>query len=57
MLSLANFLVEGKTRTIQFAKNGDRKNPPSESVHIVKCRKEQVGVAFPSTMPRQKQQV
>ncbi|MEG4197903.1 bifunctional serine/threonine-protein kinase/ABC transporter substrate-binding protein [Microcoleus sp. Pol12A5] len=45
-LSLANFIVEGGTGTIQFGKNGDRKNPPSELVHIVKCRKEQFGVAF-----------
>ncbi|MEG4125020.1 bifunctional serine/threonine-protein kinase/ABC transporter substrate-binding protein [Microcoleus sp. Pol14D5] len=45
-LSLPNFIVEGGTGTIQFGKNGDRKNPPSELVHIVKCRKEQFGVAF-----------
>jgi ABC-type branched-subunit amino acid transport system substrate-binding protein len=45
-LSLPNFIVEGGTGTIQFDAKGDRKNPPSELVHIVKCRKEQFGVAF-----------
>ncbi|MEG4104652.1 bifunctional serine/threonine-protein kinase/ABC transporter substrate-binding protein [Microcoleus sp. S13_C5] len=45
-LSLPNFIVEGGTGTIQFGENGDRKNPPSQLVHIVKCRKEQFGVAF-----------
>ncbi|MEG4579535.1 bifunctional serine/threonine-protein kinase/ABC transporter substrate-binding protein [Microcoleus sp. MON1_C5] len=45
-LSLPNFIVEGGTGTIQFDAKGDRKNSPSELVHIVKCRKEQFGVAF-----------
>ncbi|WP_333191515.1 bifunctional serine/threonine-protein kinase/ABC transporter substrate-binding protein [Microcoleus sp. Pol7_A1] len=45
-LSNQNFIASGGTGTIQFGKNGDRKNPPSELVHIVKCRKEEFGVAF-----------
>lgn len=45
-LSLPNFMVEGGTGTIQFGTDGDRKNPPSELVHIVKCEKEQFGVTF-----------
>ncbi|MEG3839952.1 bifunctional serine/threonine-protein kinase/ABC transporter substrate-binding protein [Microcoleus sp. herbarium14] len=45
-LSLPNFRVEGGTGTIQFGTDGDRKNPPSELVHIVKCQKEQFGVVF-----------
>ena len=41
-----NFSAKGATGTIEFDAKGDRKNPPSELVHIVKCRKEQFGVAF-----------
>jgi eukaryotic-like serine/threonine-protein kinase len=32
--------------TIQFGTDGDRKNPPSELVHIVKCQKEEFGITF-----------
>ena len=46
MLSDQNFIASGGTGTIQFGTQGDRKNPPSELVHIVKCRKEQFGVVF-----------
>ncbi|MEG4799038.1 bifunctional serine/threonine-protein kinase/ABC transporter substrate-binding protein [Microcoleus sp. ARI1-B5] len=48
MLSSPDFSAEGATGTIQFNSptNGDRKNPPSELVHIVKCPKEQFGLAF-----------
>ncbi len=47
-LSGPNFSAEGATGTIQFNSphNGDRKNPPSELVHIVECRKERFGLAF-----------
>jgi eukaryotic-like serine/threonine-protein kinase len=45
-LSLPNFIVQGGTGTIQFDAKGDRKNPPSELVHIVKCQQEQFGVTF-----------
>ncbi len=45
-ISMPNFTVEGGTGTIQFGTDGDRKNPPSELVHIVKCPKEQFGVVF-----------
>ncbi len=45
-ISMPNFTVEGGTGTIQFGTDGDRQNPPSELVHIVKCQKEQFGVVF-----------
>jgi len=45
-LSNHNFIAEGGTGTIQFGTQGDRKNPRSELVHIVKCPKEQFGVVF-----------
>jgi eukaryotic-like serine/threonine-protein kinase len=45
-ISMPNFTVEGGTGTIQFGTDGDRKNPPSELVHIVKCQKEQFGLTF-----------
>jgi ABC-type branched-subunit amino acid transport system substrate-binding protein/tRNA A-37 threonylcarbamoyl transferase component Bud32 len=41
-----NFKASGGTGTIEFGTNGSRQNPPSELVHIVKCRKEQFEVAF-----------
>ncbi|WP_293132671.1 bifunctional serine/threonine-protein kinase/ABC transporter substrate-binding protein [Microcoleus sp. bin38.metabat.b11b12b14.051] len=48
MLANPKFSAYGATGTIQFEspKNGDRKNPPSDLVHIVKCPKEQFGLAF-----------
>ena len=48
MLANPNFSAEGATGTIQFEspKNGNRKNPPSDLVHIVECPKEQFGRAF-----------
>ncbi|MEG3846887.1 bifunctional serine/threonine-protein kinase/ABC transporter substrate-binding protein [Microcoleus sp. herbarium19] len=46
MLSNQNFMASGGTGTIQFGTDGSRKNPPTELVHIVKCRKEQFGLAF-----------
>ncbi|XZN90130.1 MAG: protein kinase domain-containing protein [Microcoleus sp.] len=48
MLSYPDFRAEGATGTIQFNSptNGDRKNPPSDLVHIVECSKEQFGLAF-----------
>ncbi len=48
MLSSPNFTAYGATGTIQFdsPKNGDRKNPTSDLVHIVKCEKEQFGLTF-----------
>ncbi|MEG4455114.1 bifunctional serine/threonine-protein kinase/ABC transporter substrate-binding protein [Microcoleus sp. N9_A1] len=45
-LSNRNFSVEGGTGTIQFGEDGDRQNPLSELVHIVKCPKQQFGLAF-----------
>jgi len=47
-LSSPNFSAYGATGTIQFnsPENGDRKNPPSDLVHIVECPKEQFGLAF-----------
>ncbi|MEG4419042.1 bifunctional serine/threonine-protein kinase/ABC transporter substrate-binding protein [Microcoleus sp. LAD1_D5] len=47
-LSSPDFRAWGATGTIQFnsPENGDRKNHPSELVHIVECRKEQFGLAF-----------
>lgn len=47
-LSSPDFIAYGATETIQFNSptNGDRKNPPSDLVHIVKCRKEQFGLTF-----------
>jgi ABC-type branched-subunit amino acid transport system substrate-binding protein/serine/threonine protein kinase len=47
-LSSPNFSADGATGTIQFdsPKNGDRKNPTSDLVHIVKCPKEQFGLTF-----------
>jgi ABC-type branched-subunit amino acid transport system substrate-binding protein len=41
-----NFSATGATGTIEFDANGDRQNFRPELVHIVKCRKEQFGVAF-----------
>lgn len=48
MLSSPDFSAEGATGIIQFNSptNGDRKNPPSDLVHIVECPKEQFGLAF-----------
>jgi len=46
MLANPSFIAEGATGTIQFEANGNRKNPPKELVHIVKCQKEQFGVTF-----------
>jgi eukaryotic-like serine/threonine-protein kinase len=48
MLASPNFSADGATGTIQFEspKNGNRKNPPSDLVHIVQCPKEQFGLAF-----------
>jgi ABC-type branched-subunit amino acid transport system substrate-binding protein/tRNA A-37 threonylcarbamoyl transferase component Bud32 len=48
MLASPNFSAEGATGIIQFNSpiNGDRKNPPSDLVHIVECPKEQFGLAF-----------
>ncbi|MEG3840314.1 bifunctional serine/threonine-protein kinase/ABC transporter substrate-binding protein [Microcoleus sp. herbarium14] len=47
-ISDPNFRADGATGTIEFnsPNNGDRKNPPSELVHIVKCQKEPFGLAF-----------
>jgi ABC-type branched-subunit amino acid transport system substrate-binding protein/tRNA A-37 threonylcarbamoyl transferase component Bud32 len=47
-LSSPDFSAWGATGTIQFnsPKNGDRKNAPSDLVHIVECPKEQFGLAF-----------
>ena len=47
-ISDPNFTAYGATGTIQFnsPNNGDRKNPPSELVHIVQCQKEPFGLAF-----------
>jgi eukaryotic-like serine/threonine-protein kinase len=47
-LSRSDFIADGATGTIQFnsPKNGDRKNPTSDLVHIVKCPKEQFGLTF-----------
>ncbi|MEG4350006.1 bifunctional serine/threonine-protein kinase/ABC transporter substrate-binding protein [Microcoleus sp. LAD1_D5] len=47
-ISEPNFRAYGATGTIQFESpnNGDRKNPPSDLVHIVECPKEQFGLAF-----------
>ncbi|MCC3413237.1 bifunctional serine/threonine-protein kinase/ABC transporter substrate-binding protein [Microcoleus sp. PH2017_02_FOX_O_A] len=48
MLADPKFSADGATGTIQFEspKNGNRKNPPSDLVHIVQCPKEQFGLAF-----------
>ncbi|WP_333276586.1 bifunctional serine/threonine-protein kinase/ABC transporter substrate-binding protein [Microcoleus sp. N9_B1] len=48
MLSSPDFSAEGATGTIEFNSqtNGDRKNPPSDLVHIVECPKERFGLAF-----------
>ena len=47
-ISSPDFSAEGATGTILFNSptNGDRKNPPSDLVHIVECPKEQFGLAF-----------
>ncbi|MGB3267353.1 MAG: bifunctional serine/threonine-protein kinase/ABC transporter substrate-binding protein [Microcoleus sp.] len=47
-LSSPDFSADGATGTIQFEspKNGNRKNPPSDLVHIVECAKEQFGLTF-----------
>jgi ABC-type branched-subunit amino acid transport system substrate-binding protein/tRNA A-37 threonylcarbamoyl transferase component Bud32 len=47
-LSSPDFSAWGATGTIQFnsPENGDRKNHPSDLVHIVECPKEQFGLAF-----------
>ncbi|MEG4066673.1 bifunctional serine/threonine-protein kinase/ABC transporter substrate-binding protein [Microcoleus sp. Pol11C2] len=47
-LSSPDFSAWGATGTIQFNSptNGDRKNPPSDLVHIVECPKEPFGLAF-----------
>ncbi|MEG4815484.1 protein kinase domain-containing protein [Microcoleus sp. K5-D4] len=41
-----NFSATGATGNIEFDANGDRQNFQPELVHIVKCGKEQFGVAF-----------
>ncbi|MEG4323868.1 ABC transporter substrate-binding protein, partial [Microcoleus sp. herbarium5] len=41
-----NFSAKGATGTIEFDAKGDRQNFQPDLVHIVKCRKEQFGVAF-----------
>ncbi|MEG4320200.1 MULTISPECIES: bifunctional serine/threonine-protein kinase/ABC transporter substrate-binding protein [unclassified Microcoleus] len=48
MLSSPDFSAEGATGTIQFnwPHNGDRKNHPSDLVHIVECPTEKFGLAF-----------
>ena len=48
MLSSPDFSAWGATGTIQFnsPNNGDRKNPPSDLVHIVECPTEKFGLAF-----------
>ncbi|MGL5063198.1 MAG: protein kinase domain-containing protein [Microcoleus sp.] len=48
ILSHPDFIACGATGTIQFNSphNGDRKNPPSELVHIVECPKEPFGLTF-----------
>ncbi|EGK86076.1 serine/threonine protein kinase [Microcoleus vaginatus PCC 9802] len=48
MLSSPDFSADGATGTIQFnsPENGDRKNHPSDLVHIVECPNEQFGLAF-----------
>ncbi|MEG5041386.1 MULTISPECIES: bifunctional serine/threonine-protein kinase/ABC transporter substrate-binding protein [unclassified Microcoleus] len=47
-LSSPDFRAWGATGTIQFnsPENGDRKNHPSDLVHIVECPKEKLGLAF-----------
>jgi branched-chain amino acid transport system substrate-binding protein len=47
-LSSPDFSAWGATGTIQFnsPENGDRKNHPSDLVHIVECPQEQFGLAF-----------
>jgi ABC-type branched-subunit amino acid transport system substrate-binding protein len=47
-LSSPDFSAWGATGTIQFnsPENGDRKNHPSDLVHIVECPKEPFGLAF-----------
>ncbi|WP_333181173.1 bifunctional serine/threonine-protein kinase/ABC transporter substrate-binding protein [Microcoleus sp. S13_C3] len=47
-LSSPDFSAWGATGTIQFnsPENGNRKNPPSDLVHIVECPKEQFGLTF-----------
>ena len=47
-LSSPDFSAWGATGTIQFNSptNGDRRNPPSDLVHIVECPKGQFGLAF-----------
>ena len=47
-LSSPDFSAWGATGTIQFnsPENGDRKNHPSDLVHIVECPKERFGLAF-----------
>ncbi|MEG4277503.1 bifunctional serine/threonine-protein kinase/ABC transporter substrate-binding protein [Microcoleus sp. MON1_C1] len=47
-LSSPDFSAWGATGTIQFnsPENGDRKNHPSDLVHIVECPNEQFGLAF-----------
>ncbi|MEG4295522.1 bifunctional serine/threonine-protein kinase/ABC transporter substrate-binding protein [Microcoleus sp. Pol11C1] len=47
-LSSPDFRAWGATGTIQFnsPENGDRKNHPSDLVHIVECPKERFGLAF-----------
>jgi eukaryotic-like serine/threonine-protein kinase len=47
-LSSPDFRAYGATGIIQFnsPQNGDRKNAPSDLVHIVECPKEQFGLTF-----------
>ena len=47
-LSSPEFSANGATGKIEFnsPKTGDRKNPPSDLVHIVKCAKEPFGLTF-----------
>jgi ABC-type branched-subunit amino acid transport system substrate-binding protein/serine/threonine protein kinase len=51
-LSSPDFSAWGATGTIQFnsPENGDRRNHPSDLVHIVECPTEQFGLAFVPVM-------
>lgn len=40
------FTLAGVTGVVKFGENGDRLDPPSELVHIVKCPKQLFGLAF-----------
>ncbi|MGL5065300.1 MAG: bifunctional serine/threonine-protein kinase/ABC transporter substrate-binding protein [Microcoleus sp.] len=45
-LADSDFTLAGVTGVVKFGENGDRLDPPSELVHIVKCPKQQFGLAF-----------